>query len=71
MVREGIPKENRFMMMQKEAKQQLSSLNNANFVKSLKFTSTTTYQIPENSDNLSEFNKKLKEGLNHNPKQDD
>ncbi len=76
MIRLGENKERRFDILRAEAAEQLLSLNNVDFIKSLKFTSDLTYieaseqkndekQIEEKK--LSNFNKSLKKALNSPP----
>jgi len=73
MIKQSISKSARFNMLIKESKEQLVSLDGVDYIKSLKHTSSTTYPlaIEDGLDKpkLSKFNKKLKKGLEWNPKE--
>ena len=66
MIRLNESKQKRFNILRNEAAEQLSSLNNIDFIRSLKYTSDFTYI--EAKDELSEFNKNLKKAIEFNPK---
>lgn len=77
MIKQGLDKRARFMFLVDTAKDQLKSLNQLNFIKALKYTSNSTYTIAleehkrgSDGNDLSGFNKKLKQALDHNPRED-
>ena len=74
MIKQGISKPSRFEMLQKEASEQLKSLNQVDYIKSLKHTSSTTYPLALEDmkpEKLSQFNKDLEKGLGWNPKENE
>lgn len=70
LIKRGQSKQRRFLLLRDIAKDQLSQFEKIDFIKSIKKQSSTTYLDASNDDkNLSDFNKKLKQGLNYNPKE--
>lgn len=80
LIKQGMSKRDRFVLLKETALEQLTSLNKIDFLKTLKYTSDSVYvdainskqemkTIEENKETtLSKFNKSLKTALGYNPK---
>lgn len=68
MIKNGTEKNTRFKYLCKAAKEQLEVLNSKDIIKSIKKESDTTYI--EAKENISNFDKSLKKGLDYNPKEE-
>lgn len=69
MIKSHIGQEERFKYLQKTAQEMLADLDSQDVIKSLKKQSDTTFIDAQRS--LSDHNKKLKQGLGYNPKEEE
>lgn len=68
MIRTGVDKHIRFNKLKEVVSHQLTSLNNVDFVKSLKYTTDTTFTEIDAPKEDTPFNRSLKKAITYNPK---
>lgn len=67
LIKNGLDKRNRFKILSDTVKEQKETLNKIDYIKSVKKTSSTIF-IEEQNKDISNFDKRLKKGLDFNPK---